>query len=60
MAAVDPKGNETYWLNGIAFEGVRDQLSLTGSETYWFEGQPEQNMFPLNNLDTSKFFLLFE
>lgn len=60
MAAIDPKGDETYWNNGLSFEGVRNQQTLVGSNTYWFEGLPEENIFPLNNQDTSKFFILFE
>jgi len=61
MAAAQVTINEeTYWLNGEPSEGIRNQKTLTGSERYWVDGMPEQNIFALNNQDTSKFFLLFE
>ena len=60
MAAVDPQGQETYWINGISFEGVRNSATNTGDETNWFQGKSEENLFPANNGDTGKFFLLFE
>lgn len=60
MAAIDPRGDETYWINGTPFQGIRNQATWVGDERYWFEAQTEQNIFPLNNQDTGKFFLLFE
>lgn len=50
---------ETYWINGEPFEGVRNPQTLTGSVRYWFDGEPEQNLFALTNQDTSKFLILF-
>ncbi len=60
MAAVDPQGGELYWIDGTTFEGVRNQEVNTGTEIAWFQGKSEENLFPLNNGDTGKFFLLFE
>lgn len=60
MAAVDPQGGELYWIDGVTYQGVRDQSSNTGEEKYWFEGKSAENLIPLNNGDTGKFFLLFE
>jgi hypothetical protein len=60
MAAVDPQGTETYWIDGTSFEGIRDQATDTGTEKYWFEGKSAVDLFPLNNGDTGKFFLMFE
>lgn len=60
MAAVDPHGNETYWINGISYQGVRYEPSKVGGENYWCEGLSEENLTPLQNFDTGKQFLLFE
>jgi hypothetical protein len=60
MAAIDPQGGEAYNIDGTTFEGVRNQATDTGTEKYWFQGKSEENLFPLNNGDTGKFFLLFE
>lgn len=60
MAAVDPGGNETYYIDGTTFQGVRNQLVPNDGEFIWFEGKSEQNLFPDTNGDTGKFFLLFE
>lgn len=50
----------SYWVNGEEFDGIRNQLTLTGSEKYWIEGIPARDLFPLNNIDTSKMLLIFE
>ena len=60
MAAVDPKGNEQYYINGTPYEGVRLQTTQVGTDKYWFEGLPEENLTPLQNFDTGKFFMAFE
>lgn len=60
MSAIDPKGDTKYWIYGGPFEGLRFQPTHTGENKQWFEGAPEQNLFPQNNADTGKFFLLFE
>jgi len=53
-------GDETYWLNGLSDEGLRNFVTNPGREKYWFEGVSEENLFLLTNADTGKFFLLFE
>lgn len=58
--SVDPQGNETYWTEGIPFQGVRKQNTRAGSETYWMNGEAIIELFPLNNIDTGKFFFLFD
>lgn len=58
--AVDPSGNETYWIEGQPFQGIRKQNTKSGTETYWLNGEPVQELFPFNNIDTGKFFFLFD
>lgn len=58
--AVDPRGNETYWIEGVPFQGIRVQSTKTGSETYWINGEATSELFPFNNIDTGKFFFLFD
>lgn len=60
MSAVDPKGDQKYWLDGHPFEGVRLETTKTGTQKYWFEGQPAEQLTPDQNFDTGKFFLEFE
>jgi hypothetical protein len=60
MAAVDPHGGELYYIDGVTFQGVRDQQTNTGSETNSFEGKSTVDLFPANTGDTGKFFLEFE
>lgn len=60
MAAIDPKGDQKYWLDGHPAEVLRLQATQVGTQKYWFEGQPAENLTPLQNADTGKFFLLFE
>lgn len=60
MAAIDPKGDQKYWINGETFNGIRYQPSKVGDEKYYFEGLTEENLMPANNADTGKFFLVFE
>lgn len=60
MAAVDPKGDQKYWINGDTFQGVRYEPSKIGEQKYWFEGMSEENLTPLQNFDTGKFFLVFD
>lgn len=60
MAAIDPKGDEKMNINGETFEGLRFQPTKTGDEKYWVDGLSEQNLTPLQNADTAKFFLVFE
>ena len=61
MAAVDPYGNQKYWIDGMTFEGVKKQASGidTGSQLYWVNGMTEQNLFP-NTINWPSFFLMFE
>jgi hypothetical protein len=60
MAAVDPGGSETFYFEGKTTEGVRNQQCPQGQEYFWINGISEQDLFPKNNGDTGKFFLLFE
>jgi hypothetical protein len=60
MAAVDPQGQEVYYINGISFEGVRNATTNTGNEIVWFQGKSEENLFPANNGDTGLYVLIFE
>ena len=60
MAAIDNKGDEKYWIEGLPFQGLRFEPAKPGSEKYWVNGLPEENLTPLQNFDTGKFFLLFE
>lgn len=60
MAAIDPGGDEKYWIDGVSFQGIRNQQVPNGDETYSFEAKSEENLFPPNNADTGKFLLLFE
>jgi hypothetical protein len=60
MAAVDPQGNETFWIEGVPFQGIRVQTTKTGSEKYYLNGEVTSELFPYNNIDTGKFFFLFE
>jgi hypothetical protein len=60
MAAVDPQGGELYYIDGVTFQGVRDQQTNTGDETNYFEGKSDTELFPQNNGDTGAFFLEFE
>jgi hypothetical protein len=60
MAAVDPKGNETYWIEGVPFQGIRVQTTKTGNQTYYLNGETAPELFPYNNQDTGKFFFLFD
>lgn len=58
--AVNPNGNETYWIEGIPFQGIRNQSTKSGSQTYYVNGETISELFPYNNIDTGKFFFLFE
>ena len=60
MSAVDPKGDQKYWVDGFPFEGVRLEATKIGTIKYWFEGQPAEPLTPDQNFDTGKFFLDFE
>ena len=60
MSAVDASGEEKYFIDGVTFEGIRNQSIANDGEITFFEGRSEQHLFPSTNLDTGKFFLLFE
>lgn len=60
MSAVDTKGDQKYWFEGQPFEGLRLQASQVGSQKFWADGHPAEDITPLLNADTGKFFLLFE
>jgi hypothetical protein len=42
-AMVNPQGNETYWFEGLSFEGMKTED--VGEELYWFEGLPCEPVF---------------
>ena len=46
MTAVNPSGNEKYWLDGLPFEGLL--LQDVGTEKYWFDGLPGENICPMS------------
>lgn len=58
--AQDPRGNETFWVEGIPFSGIRVQSTKSGSDKYWINGEAVSELFPYNNIDTGKFFFLFD
>lgn len=60
MSAVDPNGDQKYYIEGDTYQGVRLQTSKVGENKYWVDGLAEENLTPLQNFDTGKFFLLFE
>lgn len=60
MSAVDPKGDQKYWINGGTYEGIRFEPSKVGEQTYWINGMTEENLTPLQNFDTGRFFFLFD
>jgi len=60
MSAVDPKGDQKYWIDGNTYDGIRFQDSKVGENKYWLKGMAEENLTPLQNFDTGKFFLVFE
>jgi hypothetical protein len=60
MSVASDSGSEKYWLDGQPYRGLRNQATKTTNEKYWLDGMPENNIFPINNEDTGKFFLLFE
>jgi len=46
MAAVNPSGNEKYWINGLPHTGLL--LKDEGTEKYWFDGLPGENIYPVS------------
>ena len=46
MSAQNPAGSQTFWFNGLPFQGVKKAGTDTDTLTYWFNGQPEQALFP--------------
>lgn len=60
MSAVDPHGDQKYYIDGHPFEGVTFEPAQTGTQKYWFEGEPAVDMTPLSNAVTGKMFLVFE
>lgn len=46
MPAQNPSGSQTYWFNGLPFQGVRSASADTTTLKYWFNGLPEQALFP--------------
>jgi len=46
MAAQNPQGSQTYWFNGLPFQGLKSASADTATLKYWFNGLPEQALFP--------------
>ena len=51
---------QTYWIDGLPFSGIKHQPANTSEVKYWIDGLPVESIFPPTNADTGKFFLLFE
>ena len=60
MAAIDPGGEEKFYIDGVTFEGIRNQVIDPDGEITFLQGKSDESLFPLNNQDTGKFFSLFE
>lgn len=53
--------DETFWIDGIPFLGIKtSSIIRTGSEFYWVDGATSIALFPLSNIDTGKFIIMFE
>lgn len=52
---------EDMWIDGAPSRGCNICVAVnTASEYFWFDGQPAEEIFPLGNNITGKFFLLFD
>ncbi len=60
MAAVNPNGNELYWVDGHSYDGVVKNNLIIGNELFWVDGYSEQNLVPLQGIFTGATFLIFE
>jgi hypothetical protein len=60
VSAINPNGDELYWVDGYAYQGVLKPaiIPYVGQELYWVDGHSEQNIVPLSTL-TGSFFLMF-
>lgn len=58
MSAIDPQGQEKYWLDGLPEEGLRNRPNDPGTETFWLNGSPAEYIYPVGNL--GNFFVMFE
>ena len=53
--------NEDLWQDGAPIKGIKiTAVITTGDEKYWVDGTPIKELFPKGNMDTGKFFLIFE
>lgn len=53
--------DETFWMNGLPFIGIRTSAAIQpGSEFYWINGFTSNVLFPISNIDTGKFIIMFE
>lgn len=53
--------DEDMWVDGAPSRGINTGLVLnSNSETYWIDGQTAEELYPLGNTITGKFFLLFD
>lgn len=54
-------GNETFWVDGYAAEGLKTPLFVsTNSEFYWVNGQAEAYIFTQDQAALGRMFLIFE
>ena len=58
MSAINPQGDEKFWLDGLSFDGVSFSLTDAGTEKFWLDGLSAEYLFPANNSQSS-FFMVF-
>jgi hypothetical protein len=59
MAASNPGGGSTFWVDGVPVEVMRKDSGIdTGTETFWIDGISIMLLFPPES--SSAFFMLFE
>ena len=46
MSAVDPNGDQKYFINGMVFEGLKNSVADTGTLKFFLNGMAEENLFP--------------
>lgn len=46
MAAVDPHGDQKYWVDGVPFPGVNNAGNDPGTTKFWVDGVVEPVLFP--------------
>ena len=47
MSAVNPRGSEVYWFEGLPFDGLKTPYyEYINGERFWFEGLPLEHLYP--------------